>query len=276
MQKLKDEPIQTFRMAPEESIVESTIQYVEEEGGVVESYKSRLNLVYLLDILSPACLLLLFFAFSSFNVSSQWITVPLQFLPVQTFTTTITVVPTGKNVVPATSAHGTITVYNGSLLRQQLRQTVLMVNGAEFITDGPVTIPASQPPALGVVTVSAHAVASGQIGNIGAKSINVAYSDTITMQNLTPFTGGADEQTTTYATDNDKSKALSIARATLDAKAKRYPAMLDGCSKTSTQNDLTLSAVWSCRFARYHVDAGVHVRSWQRVDSKHVRLEIGI
>src|SRR5437764_12441526 len=42
------------------------------------------------------------------------LTIPAQFLPPQTFQTTQVIIPTGRKTYPATTAHGTLTITNGS------------------------------------------------------------------------------------------------------------------------------------------------------------------
>src|SRR5213080_1841521 len=46
--------------------------------------------------------------------------VPAIFLPAVTFQTAQALIPTGKEVIPATVAHGTLTIYNGSVVSQTL------------------------------------------------------------------------------------------------------------------------------------------------------------
>ena len=46
--------------------------------------------------------------------------VPAVVLPPQTFRTSVTVIPTGVRTYPATTAHGTLTITNGSVIAQTL------------------------------------------------------------------------------------------------------------------------------------------------------------
>src|SRR5437016_6155531 len=46
--------------------------------------------------------------------------VPAVFLPVQVFTTSVHISPTGVKTYPATTAHGILTITNGSIISQTL------------------------------------------------------------------------------------------------------------------------------------------------------------
>lgn len=203
------------------------------------------------------------------------ITVPLV-SSFQKFESTVTIQPSGTAVVSATHASGTLTVYNGSILVQQLPPGFIVSSqgGVEIATDRSVIVPAGNPPAYGMVKVQAHAVVAGVSGNIGALSINAVYGESLYIKNLTPFTGGVDVRAETYATETDKAAALSTARYKLNTQAKQYPAMLDRqCGETIQQNDPMLTVVWSCQFASYHVPAGLHVLSVQKI-GESVKLEV--
>src|SRR5712691_8753468 len=50
----------------------------------------------------------------------QTLTIPARFLPPQTFTATQAIIPTGIKIYPATTAQGTLTITNGSVIAQTL------------------------------------------------------------------------------------------------------------------------------------------------------------
>lgn len=141
--------------------------------------------------------------------------IPLIPLPIQTFTASANIVPTGVQQYPAVQAIGNLTVYNGSILQESLPAgfIVTSASGVEIATDAPVTIPAANPPAFGVTTTRAHAVVAGAAGNIAAGAIHQADGSSLVIKNLAAFTGGADAYTVKYATTQDVNNATTAARA---------------------------------------------------------------
>ena len=125
-----------------------------------------------------------------------------------TKTIKVTAIATGKQYVPATTATGTITLYNGALYAQMIPfGTVLKgADGIEVVTDEQAVIqPAVQttPPTYGQVSVAAHALISGVVGNIQAGDINEACCVTSVIAQNTLFHGGRDAYTYTYLSDQD-------------------------------------------------------------------------
>ncbi len=227
-------------------------------------------------ILCLVCAVLLFAIPSDRDVAPWTKIVPLEILPAQTFTTTVAIIPTGQNIVPAMSARGIITVYNGSFLAQQLPAGFILTSrgGMEITADQNTTIPAGNPPAYGMAKVPAHVIRAGQSGNIPALAINQIYGTSLYLKNLTAFSGGVDVRTVVIVTDADKAAALSSARYHLNTQAKSYPAMLGHpCGESVLQNDLALVVSWICQFVSYHVPAGLHVLSVQRI-GESVKLEV--
>src|SRR6266446_3838554 len=102
------------------------------------------------------------------------LTVPTKFLPLKVFTAAAPIIPTGVKTYPATTAHGTLTLTNGSVLSEVLPQGVIFngVNGAEVQTEQSVFIPAGSAVGYGVATVSAKALIAGRSGNIQALAVN--------------------------------------------------------------------------------------------------------
>lgn len=184
------------------------------------------------------------------------VSVPALYVPVQTDTTTITIVPTGIKTIPTTKATGTLTIYNGSILAQKLPQGFILTgkDGIEIVTDQAVTIPAGNAPEYGIATISAHAVVDGSTGNIKAYDITSVYGTDISIKNLAAFTGGVDPQTVTFATSEDTNKARSIARYTLLTHTKHPTGgrlLAQPCQEMTSQKDLELTVLWACQFVSY-------------------------
>ena len=91
------------------------------------------------------------------------LTIPAQFLPLQTFKTSQAIVPTGIQTYPATTAQGTLTITNGSVETVQLPSGMIFTgkDGIEAITDSSVYVPAGDAEGFGWSTVSAHLLTSG-------------------------------------------------------------------------------------------------------------------
>src|SRR6516164_1500182 len=72
----------------------------------------------MLTLLSLLCL------FSPYQqpVIRKTLRVPAVLLPLQTMTTTVAMIPTGSTTYPATFAHGTLTITNGSIIASDLPQ----------------------------------------------------------------------------------------------------------------------------------------------------------
>src|SRR5947209_18736284 len=56
------------------------------------------------------------------------LTVPAQLLPLKTFTAQVPIIPTGIRTYPATTAHGTLTITNGSVISQTLPAGLLFIS----------------------------------------------------------------------------------------------------------------------------------------------------
>src|SRR2546423_9532202 len=74
----------------------------------------------------------------------QTLIVPAQLLPPQTFTASVKVTPTGVKTYPATTAHGVLTITNGSVITQILPAgfTTVSNSGVSVVTDEAVFVPA--------------------------------------------------------------------------------------------------------------------------------------
>ncbi len=125
-----------------------------------------------------------------------------------TKTIKVTAIATGKQYIPATTATGTITFYNGAIYSQIIPfGTVLKgADGIKVVTDEQAVIPPAvqtTPPTYGQVSVAAHALISGEGGNIQAGDINEACCVTSVIAQNTLFHGGRDAYTYTSLSDQD-------------------------------------------------------------------------
>jgi hypothetical protein len=174
----------------------------------------------------------------------------------------VSIVPTGQQLHPAARSSGVLTIYNGSFLVQQLPAGFILTtqNGAEVITNQAVTIPAAVPPTLGIATVTAHAAAGGVGGNVPTLAVDQTYGSSLYLKNLDAFTGGRDAYTSTYATDQDRTTALTTSRA--DLRVKQPAGLTTGpCSEKANEKALVLSVVWSCQYVSYTAPKGMQVLS---------------
>lgn len=268
---VQEEPIERIHLyvVPEE-------EYEEE---YVESRRPP-NIPRILSrLLGLLCLSFLFTIPSGQDISPMPLTVPLEWLPLQTFHASVIIQPTGVRVEPATNARGMLTVYNGSFLVQQLPRGFIVEssNNVQLVTDASVTIPAANPPALGQARVQAHAVTPGAGSNIPALGVNMTYGNSLYLKNLTAFSGGVDARSIQVATDADRQVALSSARYRLRTQTLRTQTnqrMLDkACSEKISEENLTLTAAWTCQFVQYRVEAGWQVLSVRR-EGKRVILQV--
>jgi len=180
----------------------------------------------------------------------ETLTIPAHFLPLQVFTATQVITPTGIQTYPATTAHGMLTITNGSILSGELPKgiTVTGKNGVEVVTDTPVYIPAGSADGYGYATVSAHAASSGKAGNIPAYAIDGVESSSIYVRNLQPFTGGKDAYAVRVVTPKDKQAALATAHTVLASQEARIHAILAAPCNESVSWGTSVYLSWTCQF----------------------------
>lgn len=134
-----------------------------------------------------------------------------------------TVIATGKKFVPATIATGKITFYNGAIYAQIVPVNTILkgADGVSIITDEQATIPAAVqtiPPSYGQITILAHALTPGAIGNITAGDINEACCATSIIAQNTSFHGGKDSYTYTFLSAQDVQNAKASLLPTIHAQ----------------------------------------------------------
>src|SRR6266567_6723309 len=154
----------------------------------------------------------------------QTLTIPARFLPPQTFTAAQTIIPTGIKTYPATTAQGTLTITNGSVIAQTLPANVILLSntGVQVATDQAVFVPAGSADGYGMTTVEAHATVSGKGGNIPAIAIDRVEGTSLYIRNLSAFTGGKDSYSVKFVTVQDQQTALLQARGILFVQISAY------------------------------------------------------
>ena len=202
----------------------------------------------------------------------ETIRVPAILLPLRSFSTSVTITPTGEKTYPAIPAHGILTIYNGSILSQELPPGMIFTgkDRAEVITDEAVAVPAGNPPSYGMAQVAAHAVVPGTTGNIAVRDIDQVLGTFLYIRNLRPFTGGKQAHTVTFITSQDRENGLSQARTTL-IQNTLTGLLQSPCKETVTGNQ-PLQVSWTCQFVTYSAPQGKVLHA--EVAGKSVVLEI--
>lgn len=239
--------------APDDAPMETLHIYLERE----QPRRSLLPVV--LSVLALALAVAMLIAISILfplqpQVTHALIRVPAVLLPPRTFTVQAQVTPTGVRTYPATTAHGVLTITNGSVIAQTIPQDFRLAN---VITDRAVFVPAGSANGYGFATVEAHALASGSTGNIPALAVDAVVGSSVYIRNLAAFTGGHDAYSVKYVTAHDRQTALANARQHLAVLSTglRYP-----CRETIRG---AVVVTWRCQFVTYHVPALYHVTGVQ-------------
>jgi hypothetical protein len=223
-------------------------------------------------------LLLLLCVFSSYQQPDirKTIRVPAVFLPVQLFTTTAAIIPTGSKTYPATTSQGILTITNGSVIASELPQGLIFTssNGTEISTDASTFVPAGSAAGFGYATVSAHALISGKQGNIPAYAINRVEGTSIYIRNLQPFTGGRDAYSVNIVTKQDKQTALQKARTILSpAFHPAIPLVVLSCHAVEHEVVKSITVNVACQYVTYSLPAYMTVTS-VRVVGKNLFLDV--
>ncbi len=238
MYQVEDEPMETIHL------------YVVREGDKRPSVFPVIISIFALSLLVALGVLL---PYTQPEIRKA-IRIPAVLLPLKTFRAAEPVIPTGIKTYPAATAHGTLTITNGSVIAQVLPKGLLFTgaDGVEVITETGVFVPAGSAAGYGVALVSAHTTINGKAGNIAALDIDSVEGSSLYIRNLQPFTGGQDAYSVKFVTNQDKQTALDSARASLAAQEARISGILmQPCKETASGKDASLSVVWVCRFAAY-------------------------
>ena len=119
---------------------------------------------------------------------------------------------TGHRHQDAQRARGSITFYNGQFFRQTINAGTVLTgsDGVQIVTDQPAIIPAANPPYIGQVTVSAHAIHAGQRSNIQAGDINEQCClPAVKAVNNGAFQGGQNARDVLVVTRTDINNAVT-------------------------------------------------------------------
>jgi hypothetical protein len=183
------------------------------------------------------------------------IRVPAVLLPIRTFTAVAQVIPTGIKTYPATTAHGALTITNGSVISQTLPAglTFISNSGISVMTDTAVFVPAGNANGYGYATVGAHALTSGNAGNIPALAIDTVEGSSVYVRNLAAFQGGRDAYSVKFVTAQDRQTALVKARQHLAVLSAglHYPCL------ESINSAVRLT--WHCQYVTYHIPSYMHM-----------------
>jgi hypothetical protein len=179
--------------------------------------------------------------------------VPAVLLPPRTFTAKVAIIPTGVRVYPTTTAHGVLTITNGSIIGQSI-PAGFTIQGV--VTDTAVYVPGGSANGYGWAQVSAHALMAGRSGNVPAFTINSVIGSSVYIRNLSAFSGGRDSYSLKIVTAQDKQAALMKARETLNrlSTGLHYP-----CAQNHIGDITKLVLTWRCQFVTYHIAAFYHV-----------------
>jgi hypothetical protein len=186
------------------------------------------------------------------------IRVPAVLLPIRTFRASAQVIPTGVKTYPATTAHGILTITNGSVISQNLPAgfTLMSSSGISVVTDIAAFIPAGNANGYGRAYVSAHALISGRQGNIPALAVDSIEGSSVYIRNLSAFSGGRDAYSAKFVTAQDRQTALNQARQELiyQSSGLHYP-----CKEYLLPTTGKVIVTWRCQFVTYEVPSYMHV-----------------
>lgn len=186
-------------------------------------------------------------------VTRASIRVPAVPLEMRSFTASVAIVPTGVKTYPATSAHGILTITNGSVIAQII-PSGFIVQGVAI--DRAVYVPAGSADGYGYAIVPAHALVPGKVGNFATLTINVVIGSSVYIRNLSAFHGGQDAYSVKYVTEQDRQSALIKARELVALKINglHYP-----CRESYLQSAFVNTITWRCQFVTFRIPSYMHV-----------------
>ena len=178
--------------------------------------------------------------------------VPVVLLPLKTFSSQVAIIPTGVKVYLATTAHGILTVTNGSVISETIPRGFRL---DDVETDTSVFVPAGSANGYGVATAQAHALISGKSGNIPAYAFDQVVGSSVYIRNLSAFFGGRDAYSVKFITSEDRKTSLNQARQLLtqESAGLHYPCFEHVSSRSN------MRVVWVCQFVTYNIPTYMHV-----------------
>lgn len=199
-------------------------------------------------------------------VTRMTLRAPAVLLTLRTFSAEAQIIPTGIKTFPATTAHGILTITNGSVIAVVIPQGF---NVSGVATDRAVYVPAGSAEGFGASTVSAHLLTSGI--NMPTLSINQVIGTSLYIRNLSPFIGGKPAYTVKVVTSQDRQTALINARNMLSLQINNglhYP-----CKELYLSDKLKITVSWRCQFVTYPIPSYMHVTG-VRLQGKEVVVTI--
>lgn len=148
-------------------------------------------------------------------VATGTLQVPVRALPQLTLSQSKQVRASGHRHQDAAQAEGELTFYNGLFTSQTIEAGIVLtgVDGVQIATDEPAIIPAANPPYIGQVTVTAHALNPGKAGNIEAQDVNQTCCLTgVKAINTSSFQGGQNARDFIVVTKRDIDAAAATLR----------------------------------------------------------------
>jgi hypothetical protein len=240
MQTVDEEPLETIHL------------YVVRE----EAARPSILPVFLAVLTLLVLLVLCTMSPSAAPEEHKTIRIPAVFLPVQSFTASVPIIPTGTKTYLATNAHGILTLTNGSVVSSVLPQGLIFTTsgGIEVVTLSSVFVPAGSAAGYGFATVEAKAVVSGTAGNIPVLSINAVYGTSLYIRNLQAFKGGENSYFVKVVTVQDRQTAIDAARAVLTTQQAKIQGLLAyPCNETTAEKNGVLTISQGCQFVTYTV-----------------------
>lgn len=233
---------------------------VREEASLPQLFPIVLSLLALL-VLAAFCTLVSY----EQPVTRITLRVPAILLPLKTFSAQVAITPTGSKTYPATTAHGVLTITNGSIISQTIpgRFTI-----GDVTTDESVFVPAGSANGYGLATVPAHAISSGKSGNIPAYSIDQVIGSSIYIRNLTAFTGGRDAYSIKFITAKDRLTSLAKAHYLLTQESIG----LHSPCREYVSGRSNLQVKWVCQFVTYKIPTFLSVTK-VRLTGKDLLIE---
>lgn len=197
---------------------------------------------------------------------------PTRTLAPITLTRSATTATTGTGHQDARAATGTLLFYNGSATPQSVPGGSVFrgKDGVQVTIDHHVTIPAANLPAIGSLSVVAHALLPGRQGNIAAFDVNSTLSPVLKVRNEAPFTNGRDARTFRAVASQDLTAITSAVNDTLTQAFTTAFSLQPGeaaipttCTAKTTPTHqtgeeaqtVTLTIVKTCSAVAYNQDA---------------------
>lgn len=207
--------------------------------------------VLALFILAALCTLLPY----QHPVMRTTIRVPAVPLYVKDFHVSVQIVPTGIKKCPATTAHGVLTITNGSIIGLSI-PAGFTVQGV--VTDTAVYVPPGNANGYGWAEVQAHAALSGSNGNYATYTINAVIGSSVYIRNLRAFRGGKDSYFVRVVTPHDKLTAFMTARTLL---ATETVGLHNPCQENQFVGTTNMVLTWHCQFVTYTAPSFLHITS---------------